>query len=326
MRSNSAVRRAADRRCAVIYISHRLGEVLNLCDSVTVMRDGKLVATAETKDLDVRTLIAQMLGSAGETAYSAKPAPRSAELALSQELTISGLSVRPTVESFSMRAQAGRIYGLAGQLGSGSSEILRGLAGLDPTASGTIILDERRLGIGRAGLMLKEGIAFVSNDRKTEGLFLDKTVEENLVCTRYRSLSHAGIISRRATKAESGRLAELLSVDTKRRSDRVRNLSGGNQQKLLIGRCLMRSDVKVLLLDEPTRGVDVGGRDSIHRILRRAADAGTIVIFASSELTELTDLADDIITMWEGRIVGKYHSDVPAAQILADITHRQGPT
>jgi ABC-type sugar transport system ATPase subunit len=164
-------------------------------------------------------------------------------------------------------------------------------------------------------------VAFVSNDRKTEGLFLDKPVAWNLTATRLSDLGRAGVLNARAAQRSSEALAELVGIPLRRLGEQVGTLSGGNQQKVFVGRCLGRDDVFALLLDEPTRGVDIGGRVAIHRLLRDAADAGLVVIFASTELEELLELGDVIVTMRDGRIVSRYEGDTDGALLMRDMTH-----
>ena len=195
-------------------------------------------------------------------------AARSADSRPGHELAIEHLRVPGRLADFTLTAQAGRVYALAGQLGSGASDVLRALAGLHPQATGTVRLRDRavpfRSPVGAAGA----GVAFVSNDRKTEGLFLDKSIAANLTATRLPSLSRAGVVSSRRERQAARSLASWRPP----RSPAGRPaaaLSGGNQQKVFVGRCLGRDDVCALLLDEPTRGVDIGGSAAIHRLLRR---------------------------------------------------------
>ncbi|MFZ1994207.1 MAG: ATP-binding cassette domain-containing protein, partial [Solirubrobacteraceae bacterium] len=168
----------------------------------------------------------------------------------------------------------------------------------------------------------RQGVAFVTNDRKAEGLFLGRSVGENLTATQLGSVSRRGLLSPRRERERAIRLAGEAGVDTSRLENPVGLLSGGNQQKTLVGRYLLGSDVTVLLVDEPTRGVDIGGRAAIHRLLVSAAQDGLVVIFATSDLEELLELAMTVITMRAGRIVGVYPEGVSRQAMLADLTHR----
>lgn len=318
---HAAARAAATRGCAILYISHRLGEVLDLCDRVTVMRDGESVRSSSTAGLGVDELITAMLGEEASRTLADR-APRTELDRVDQVLTIWDLTVPHHVEGFSLEARSGRIYGLAGQVGSGAAEVLRALAGLEPDSSANVTLGGKPLRLGAPTSMARAGLAYLSGDRKGEGLFLDSTVADNLVATRLGFFTAQGVVRRSRLGAAAAALAAEVTIDAKRLRSKVGLLSGGNQQKAFIGRSLQRDDVSVLLLDEPTRGVDVGGRGAIHEILRRAAEGGSIVVFASTELDELLDVADEVLTMFEGRVVQHYTSTPTAARILADITHR----
>jgi ABC-type sugar transport system ATPase subunit len=313
----AAIRRVAAQGCSVIFVSHRLSEVLDLCDTVTVLRDGRLIATTQSAELTVNDLIVQMLGEAPHRLAAARPA----DSRVGHELRIEHLRVPGRLADFSLTAQAGRVYALAGQLGSGASDVLRALAGLHPQATGTVRLGTRAVPFRSPVGAARAGVAFVSNDRKSEGLFLDKSIAANLTATRLPSLARAGVVSSRRERQAARSLAELAGLPDRRLGEPASALSGGNQQKLFVGRCLGRDDVHALLLDEPTRGVDVGGRAAIHRLLRAAAEAGLVVIFSSTELEELLELGDVIVTMREARMVAQYEGGVDGAVLVRDMTH-----
>jgi ABC-type sugar transport system ATPase subunit len=301
----------------VLYVSHRLAEVLDLCDTVTVLRDGRRIATTPAAELTLDGLIVQMLGEAPHRLAAGRaPDPRPGHA-----LRIERLRVPGRFTDFTLAAQAGRVYALAGQLGSGASDVLRALAGLHPQATGTVRLRDRAVPLGSPVGAARAGLAFVSSDRKSEGLFLDKPIADNLTATRLPSLARAGVLSSRRERQAARALAELAGIPDGRLAQPAAALSGGNQQKVFVGRCLGRDDVHALVLDEPTRGVDIGGRAAIHRLLRAAADAGLIVIFSSTELEELLELGDVIITMREARIVARYDGDLDGAVLLRDMTH-----
>lgn len=312
-----AVRRVAARGCSVIYVSHRLSEVLTLCDTVTVLRDGRRITTTAAADLTVEELIVAMLGEAPRRLT----ATQTPDTDPAHSLHIEGLRVPGRLDDFTLTARAGRIYALAGQLGSGASDVLRALVGLHPQATGRVELGDRSVPFRDPVGAARAGVAFVSNDRKSEGLFLDRSIATNLVATRLPSLGRGGILRSRREQRAARSLAELAGVADRRPTEPVRALSGGNQQKVFVGRNLDRDDVSALLLDEPTRGVDIGGRAAIHRLLRSAADAGLIVLFASTELEELLELGDVIVTMREGRVIGRYDAGVDGAVLMRDMTH-----
>jgi ABC-type sugar transport system ATPase subunit len=315
----AAVRRVAARGCAVVFVSHRLSEVIELSDTVTVLRDGRDVSTTPAASLSVEQLIVHMLGEAPHRLEAARrPDPD-----LTHALKVEHLHVPGRLEDFALTARAGRIYALAGQLGSGASDVLRALAGLHSRATGSVELRDRAVPIRSPVGAARSGIAFVSNDRKGEGLFLDKSVAWNLVATRLDRLGGGGVVGAGRERRTARSLAALAALPDGRLADPVLALSGGNQQKVFVGRSLDRDDVYALLLDEPTRGVDIGGRAAIHRLLRSAADAGLVVIFASTELEELLELGDVILTMRDGRVVNTYEGGADGAVLMRDMTERK---
>ncbi|HVW47018.1 MAG TPA: sugar ABC transporter ATP-binding protein [Solirubrobacterales bacterium] len=301
---------------AVIYVSHRLDEVFRLSNQVTVLRDGRRVGSCAIDEIDRPKLIEMMVGTQG----SELPAPTGVRSG--PAVSIERLGVPPRLESFSLEIEGGAIVGLAGQVGSGASDVLRCLAGLAPGARGSLAIGGRQAALRGPAAMARAGIAYVPCERQREGLFLDQSIEANLTATRLGALSTGGILVPARRRAVAKRLAELVNLPGERLRAPVGELSGGNQQKALIGRCLERRQGELLLLDDPTRGVDVKGRAEIHRLVRQAAAAGNTVIFLSTELDELLELPDSIVTIAGGRIVGRHlASEARAAQLLAEMTH-----
>jgi ABC-type sugar transport system ATPase subunit len=199
--------------------------------------------------------------------------------------------------------------------------VLRAVAGLVPSANARIEVDGVAVRPGHPAAATRAGIAFISNDRKSEGLFLGKPVGWNLLATRLAHLTRLGVVNRRRWSVTVAGLLELCDLDPARAGDNVGSLSGGNQQKVFVGRSLGRTDVRVLLLDDPTRGVDVGGRAAIHRLLRDAAATGVAVLFSSTELEELLDHADVVVTMHKGVVVRRHEGDPAGTVLLREMTH-----
>lgn len=313
-----AVRRVAAHGCAVMFVSHRLGEVLALCDRVTVMRDGERVLEADVPELSTDRLVEAILGE------KLRPAPRRRldPRAEATTLTVDGLSIPGRLEELTAEFRGGRIYGLAGQVGAGASDALRALAGLVPAATGQVRLGQRKLPLGNPPAISDCGVGFIPGDRKAEGLFLTRSISENLTVTQLGTIARAGQISTRSERRRARELADAAGVPADRLAEPVGVLSGGNQQKALMGRYLLHTGVSVLLVDEPTRGVDVGGRAAIHRLLRHAAEQGQVVLFASSELDELLELAETIVTMRSGRVISSYSEGASREDLLSDLTHR----
>jgi ABC-type sugar transport system ATPase subunit len=308
---------------SVIFVSHRLDEVFELCDRVTVLRDGMRVGTHEITAIDRRALIAHMLGEmegAKTHAVHEHALPGSGTAVV----RIDRLHVPGSVEEVSLSLESGIITGLAGQVGSGTSTVLRALGGLVPNASGAVEVGGEKTLLNTSRRAAAAGVLYIPNDRQREGLFLGQTVERNLTVTRLRRLSRLGVLLRRSIMRSARELATMASVPLDRLGYPAQNLSGGNQQKVLLSRALQLEGTTLLALDEPTRGVDVGGRAEIHNLIRETARKGTAVIFSSTELDEVLDLADVVVTIFAGRIV----SVVPRAQasasaILADMTTSQ---
>ncbi|HWA45588.1 MAG TPA: sugar ABC transporter ATP-binding protein [Hypericibacter adhaerens] len=313
-----AIRKVTAAGCAAIYVSHRLDEVMELCHRVTVMRDGQRVDTVPTSAISGSDLVAMMLGSVPETARPRAERSRQTDVALE----VRNLSAGARTRGVNLAAERGRIYGFAGQVGSGTADVVRAIAGLSPDASGRVRLEGRPVPLGSPQAASAAGIAYVSGDRKGEGLFLGQSIQSNLTATRLRAFSIGGILRLDALKAVAVALCQAIGIKPERLPEAVSRLSGGNQQKVLLGRCLRRSDTKVLLLDEPTRGVDVRGRAEIHALIRGVADEGAVVVFASTELDEILHLADVVIAMRGGVIVSeRQRAEVDAASVLADMTH-----
>jgi ABC-type sugar transport system ATPase subunit len=312
------IRSVVRRDAGVVFVSHRLDEVLSLCDRVTVLRDGSNVGTRPVSELTKRDLVEMMLGKEGRELPTTHRAPQSR----AGGVRIRRLHISDRVSGFDLDAPRGTIVGLAGQIGSGATDILRAIGGLQPSARGDVTIDGRRVPLASPRGAVRAGVHFLSNDRKGEGLFLDQSIEYNLVATRLSQLTTAGVLRRARMRREARSLAKLVGVDVRRIAASARVLSGGNQQKVFVGRSLKRPRLDVLLLDDPTRGVDVGGRAEIHRLIRLAADADAMVIFASSELDEILELSDVVITLFAGRVVSqRSRQEATAAQVLSEMTH-----
>jgi ABC-type sugar transport system ATPase subunit len=313
-----AIRSVTAHGTAVVFVSHRLDEVLELCARVTVLRDGRGVATVPGNELDKDILVELMLGKSDRAADEA----RSATTKAGPAVRVSGLTVPPLVNDFALEVPSGATVGLAGQVGSGASEVLQGIAGLQRRVTGTLEVGQRRLALGWPASAARAGVRYVPPDRKTEGLFLGQTIETNLTATRLRPpLSRFGVVFAAARARAARHLMELVGVRAKSIRVRAGKLSGGNQQKVLIGRNLEASSQELLLLDDPTRGVDVHGRAEIHRLIREVAE-DTAVIFVSTEIDELMDLADIVVTMFRGDVVTvRRVEDTSASVILAEMTH-----
>ncbi len=305
---------------SVIFVSHRLDEVFELCDRVSVFRDGRCVGTHDISKIDRKALIREMLGEQAGAKTDTEHRHATAGSG-SAAVTITGLQVPGSVEEVTLTLESGIITGLAGQVGSGTSTILRALGGLVPEATGAIEVQGRALLLNTPRRAIDAGVLYLPNDRQREGLFLGQSVARNLTVTRLRRLSRFGVLLRRRVRRTARELATMAGAPVERLGAPARSLSGGNQQKVLLGRALGYEGTALLALDEPTRGVDVGGRAEIHRLVREAANQGTAVIFSSTELDEVLDLADVVVTLFAGRIVSIVpRAEASASTILAHMT------
>ncbi len=318
----AALRALKAEERSVIYITHRLGEVFEICDSVTVLRNGEHVDTRALSAIDRAGLIELMLGRAHTDMYTGRSNSAGAPLATVDRLTIPGV-----VDDFSMVAPRGRIVCIAGQIGSGASAVVRALAGLVHDATGGVFVGGRRVRLGSVANAVARNTQFVSEDRAEEGLFLRMKVVDNLIATRLDAHTRLGVLLWRALREVASRLAARVRVDVRRLGSRADELSGGNQQKLLFGRALERGDPGLLLMNEPTRGVDVGARAEIYRLMREFCSQGYALVMTSSDLEEVVGIADVVITMYRGRQVETYVGDeIDLGKILADITHPRAGT
>ena len=310
------VRDLASRGVAIVYISHRLQELLEVADSVTVLRDGVIVGEAATTDVSLSWIVERMTGRSTGPAHV-----QSARQNGDDVLSVRGVSLDPgaggvPVQNISFDVHAGEILGVYGLLGAGRTELFEVLLGLHGNATGEIWLSGRRIDSMDTADRVDAGIAMVPEDRQRAGLIQSLSVQDNLTLSSLGSLSSAGYVSPARERAAAERLAMELTVKAPSLSAPVTSLSGGNQQKVVIGRALMGRP-RVLLLDEPTRGVDVGAKAEILQRMNRLADDGVAVVFASSELDEVMTAATRVIVMFRGRITGEYDAKDASQDALA---------
>ncbi len=321
---------AEGRLC--IYVSHRMGEIFACCDRVSVLRDGRYVGTGATGELNEARLVSWMIGRdlppqtkeraalralAGTGAAHHPPplpAPNDAKAPGTPALALEVISLSApgllstTPGGISLSVRPGEIVGIGGLVGSGRSELLDAIFGLEPRATGTVRVHGQAIAGFSTRAAMAAGLGFVPEDRRLQGLFFQLGIDENIVLPRMPGLASAGIRSRRSEHALVGTRLDRFRVKAASAASRPGELSGGNQQKLLLARW-MDEGTRVLLLDEPTRGIDVGTKSEIYRIVFEAADAGLAVLLVSSEMPELLALADRILVLAEGRLTGELTGD-----------------
>lgn len=285
---------------AVVYISHFLEEVRAIADDLTVLRDGRTVWTGTADALTDPQIISHMVGRDVAELFPVRRQPPSDTVRLQAE----GVAVEGRVREASLQVRAGEVLGIAGLVGAGRTELLRGLMGLEErpvrgrlAVNGRPVAIEAKTPWGR----LEAGLGYLSEDRKGEGLTLQMSLADNLTCTRYATVSRHGVIDGRAQRAQGQRWLERLKVKARTPVQAVRTLSGGNQQKIALGR-LLHQEATVWLLDEPTRGVDVGSKVHLYEAIAEAADAGCAVILVSSYLPELFGLCTSLAVMSRGQL------------------------
>jgi len=289
------------RGVGIIYISHKLSEVFALADRVTVLRDGQYIGTKAVADTDEGELIGMMVGRAIGELFPKQPA-RIGEVVLE----LRGLTREPHTRAVSLKLRAGEIVGLAGLVGSGRSETAQVVFGIIPAQRGEILLGGRAVTIRDPAQAVAHGIAYVPEDRGTQGLIRQMSVRENVSLAVLRSLAKGGLISRGGEAALAEGAIARFNIRAYGPEQVVGELSGGNQQKVVLGKWLA-SDPKVLIVDEPTRGVDVGAKAEIHRLISLlAAERGLAILMISSELPEILGMSDRVLVMRGGRIVGEF--------------------
>jgi len=291
------IRKLRDGGVAVLVISHFIKEVLALADSVTVLRDGRIVRTAPAREETERSLIEAMLGRPLSSVFPKKtPAPKSRSVLLEgRELVASGL------DGISVEVRAGEIVGVAGLDGSGRIELGRALFGELPLASGYIRVAGSPVAMPTPRKLIRRGVSVIPPSRRDDGLFLHRSILENATISCLAEISRAGVIRRRAETRKVAHMLAQLDVPLRRCRDAVATLSGGNQQKVLFARAMMRDPVALIAI-EPTRGIDIGAKASIYSLLASLAESGVGILLISSEQEELTGMAHRILVMHQGRV------------------------
>ncbi|MDA1192061.1 MAG: sugar ABC transporter ATP-binding protein [Candidatus Poribacteria bacterium] len=316
-----------ERGVTIIYISHRLDEVFRLADRVTVLRDGESVGTWRRGEIDASGLIEQMVGRQLTTLFPKTRRDRTGTppVALEVEhLTARTATGSARLEDISFQAYEGEILGIAGLMGAGRTELLLTLFGAwESAVCGAVRLFGKSARFRHPREAIRRGVAMVSEDRKRFGLILDASVERNLTLASLGAMTRWGIVKQEVSQVKASQSIERMRVRTSSLSTLVNSLSGGNQQKIALGKWLM-TEPRVLLLDEPTRGVDVGAKAEIHEQMNALAQSGVTILMASSELPELLGMSDRILVLHEGRVSGYFEDarGVTQADILSCATGR----
>ena len=287
------------QKVGMIYISHRMGEIFQISDRITVLRDGRYIGTRETRETSMDEIVQMMVGREIKELF-----PK-VETSLGEErLRVEGLSQPGKLENIGFSLRAGEILGIAGLMGAGRTELVKAIFGAE-SYSGKIYVDNQAVNIKKPMDAIRAGIALVTEDRKGEGLVLELSVRENLALPNLRTLSRSGFMSHCMEQEFVDKSIQKLHVKVHHPNQRVGSLSGGNQQKVVIGKWLAARP-KVLILDEPTRGVDIGAKREIYDLMNHLVQEGVAILMISSELSEVLGLSDRVLVMHEGRITGEF--------------------
>jgi inositol transport system ATP-binding protein len=304
---------------SIMFVTHRLEEAMTVCDRITILRDGKLAATRDRKDLTTGTVIELMVGRAASELYR-RPATRHAGGAI--RLSVRGLCTKAAraqaikVRDVDLDVRAGEILGIAGLVGAGRTELARAIFGADPLAAGTIEIDGIPVSIRSPSDAIRLGIGLVPEDRKQQALFLQQAIKNNFSIASLGQFLRAGIfVDERREQAALDQFRGSMNIRMRGSDQPISNLSGGNQQKVVLARWLAVKP-KVLLVDEPTRGIDVAAKAEVHELLDRLAASGIAIVVISSELPEILAISDRIVTMCEGRITGEVRADAATQERL----------
>jgi ribose transport system ATP-binding protein len=315
------IRQLRDKGVGVVYISHRLEELKQISDRVTVMRDGRYIDTVDTQAATVNQIISMMVGRTIYEAAPELPENASPEVALQ----VRNLNRRGVLKDINFELRRGEILGFAGLMGAGRTEVARAIFGADPIDSGELIVMGKAVHVKSPRDAVKNGIGYLSEDRKRYGLTLKMDVENNIVLAAFsKFLGLLGWVDQQKTRQTASQYVQALSIKTPGLGQKVKNLSGGNQQKVIIGKWLT-ADTDILIFDEPTRGIDVGAKSEIYKLLNDLAKQGKAIIMISSELPEILRMSHRVIVMCEGRITGELDiREATQEQIMTFATQRSG--
>lgn len=297
------VRMLKENGTAIIYVSHKLDEIFEICDKVSILRDGEYISTEKIENLDEEKLVSLMVGRELKDLYVKEAVELGGEILKTENLSTD------FVTDISFSARAGEIIGFSGLMGAGRTELCRAILGVDKRHSGKIIVDGRELEENSPSKAIAAGIGMVPESRKDDGIFPNLGVRENMTIASARSFRKHFAIDRGAEKKQVEKMIDSIKIKTPTMEQMIINLSGGNQQKVILARWLIQNNIKVLLIDEPTRGIDVGAKSEIYSLLNLLAKQGLCVIVMSSEMPEIMSLADRVFVMKNGRINGSFARD-----------------
>lgn len=293
------IRNLQKKKVGMVYISHRMEELEQICERVSVLRDGEYIGTRNYKDITVDELVNMIVGRSLEDKY-----PKYERKIGEVMFEARNIRRKDIVNVDKIQVRKGEIVGIAGLMGSGRTEIARCIFGADKAESKELFLDGKQIIVNNPGQAIDHGIGYATEDRKFDGLALDLDVQYNTNMAHLKQLSKFGVIDDKEAKINAQKYRELLRTRTPSLRQRVRNLSGGNQQKIVLSKWLC-NDVKLLIIDEPTRGIDVGAKYEVYELLNQLSDQGVSIIMISSDLPEILGMSDRVLVVHEGTINGE---------------------
>jgi rhamnose transport system ATP-binding protein len=310
------VRRLKSRGVAIVYVSHRMPEIFALADRVTVLRDGARVGTKDIGEVDEGVLVNMMVGRVIDRLYPKKLGESGASI-----LELREISHRSAVRDISFELRRGEILGIAGLVGSGRTELALTIFGITPATSGTILLEGKPVRIGSPEAARDLGIAYIPEDRGTQGLIRTQTIAENVALANLKKLTRGLFIDAAKLLRSARQAIERFGIKARGPQQVVRELSGGNQQKVVLSKWLS-TDPRILIMDEPTRGIDVGAKAEIHQLMRKLAGEGMAILMISSELPEVLGMSDRVLVMNGGKIVAGFgEGEATPEAVGAAMTH-----
>ncbi|WP_301171951.1 sugar ABC transporter ATP-binding protein [Brevibacillus nitrificans] len=299
-----------EKGVGMIYISHRMEEIFQVSDRITVLRDGQYVGTVETAETNLDELVKMMVGREITDRF-----PKVEVQLGGERLRVENLNVKDKLSNISFSIKSGEIVGVAGLMGAGRTEMAKALFGLEKVREGQILVDGKPVRVTRPIDAISAGIALVTEDRKEEGLVLSLSVRENISLPNLQKVSSLGVMKPSQEQVLSNDAIQRLFIKTAGGEQIVGSLSGGNQQKVVIGKWLAKKP-KILILDEPTRGVDIGAKKEIYDIMNRLAQDGVAILMISSELPEVLGMSDRVLVMHEGRITGEFTREEATQEMI----------
>ncbi|MGI2327922.1 sugar ABC transporter ATP-binding protein [Planococcus sp. YIM B11945] len=304
----ATIRQLQKQGVSFIYISHRMEEIFSLCDRITILRDGEYVGERKISETSFEEIVQMMVGRELGERF-----PERNSTIGEIKLAVKGLSRKDCFEDVSFELRKGEILSIAGLMGAGRTEVVQSLFGYKKLDAGTIEFDGRPIKIDNPKKAKEIGIGYVTEDRKSEGLIVDFTVEENVSMTNFSSISKNGLISKKKERSLYDQMVKRLGIRTSGPEQSAKSLSGGNQQKVVIAKWL-GIEPELLILDEPTRGVDVGAKKEIYSIINELAERGVAILMISSELPEVIGMADRVLVMHEGKVT----ADLPKNEMTQE--------